>query len=405
MQNYSGKAGKNKRRSLYLLFAKEVKEFLTDIKKWAYIGTLLFVIYWLAYSGNWNIAFAGVTLRYGYIVYVFLVVATYAILKYTGLVRVGEDNAFISLTTPFIILVNLSAAEVPAIEVILTISLIGASYLCYRHNLIRIMKCHDNKCKKNIKWFRNRIRTKYVTLTFYTLNFCLAMYLLIAFAGAIFWPNAPSQLNAYVLFPENIKIETNNDQLKYKRVKTNGKSKEEIVRDNLDKLSPLADTNYSKVSLAEKMEAMQLICNIECSCFGCEEVPEVISDNREDEKKDLLLLGFYSRENDEIWINPQSLYDDRSCTAMRILFHEIAHVIQHEYVENKIDINNAGYIFSSQAKIKAEKWKEEFDHYISGKRDCYNAYKSQECEKDAELYGRENIVLYYKLINSYSKAN
>ena len=363
------------------------------------------VIYYSNYALSIYIAFCDVRLDNCYIEYILLAILLYVLLKFIGVVTVRRDTALISLTIPFIIFVNVRAVKIPVLEFLFVFIIIFFNIFCSVGKIVRLKKIYRDRGWCFSKKITKRIYIGCVGKILYASSFIISIYLYACLLASDFFANVPEQMNALVMFPRYMLIETDNFKLKDETINIEGKSRDELLKEYMEKLIVLSDKHYNKSSVKKKMEALQEVCNIECAYLDCNRVPEVISDDRETTNNGILTLGLYNRKNDEIWIIPDSLYDDKSCAALVILLHEIRHAYQHECVEGSVSGKFSRKTDSVRMDENVAKWAEEFsDKWHNKITENYDEYKNRHYERDADNYGYNTAKIYYRLINNYSSG-
>lgn len=134
---------------------------------------------------------------------------------------------------------------------------------------------------------------------------------------------------------------------------------------------------WETLSEGERLELMQLLCNIECIYYGIS--------HRVPVRFDLLPLdtgGTYDPETDEITLNCYYINHLPFAVSLNSLLHECTHAYQHAMV-NAYQATPEEYrnlVCLRDARV----FQYEFAHYVSGDEDDeFDKYYSQKVERDA----------------------
>ena len=109
-------------------------------------------------------------------------------------------------------------------------------------------------------------------------------------------------------------------------------------------------------------------------------------------------LGYYSSDNNAIYLDTDHILNDSSREVLESCLHECFHVAQGQYADlyNSLDEEYKNMYFLMDAKELAE----EFDSYVNGKSN-YSHYYSQTCESTARSYAKASAQVIYDRIDEY----
>ena len=176
----------------------------------------------------------------------------------------------------------------------------------------------------------------------------------------------------------------------------------DLFEENKNELYKLQDDNYSKLSFEEKLNALQVVINIECSYLGL--YPVQLSSQCLCERD---LAGYYDNSYRIIVIDKEIVECEKYGTeyAVEVLLHEIYHAYEHQCVEamNSLDLSEAAANLKFFRDVKV--WKDEIENYhefegYEAGYESYMAYNEQELEKCAEAYSNQWKDAYMNYIYS-----
>lgn len=109
-------------------------------------------------------------------------------------------------------------------------------------------------------------------------------------------------------------------------------------------------------------------------------------------------LGYYSPDNNAIYLDTGHILNDSSEEVLESLLHECFHVAQGQYADlyNSLDDEYKNMYFL----IDAKEFAEEFDSYVNGKSN-FSHYYSQSCESSARSYAKASTQVIFDRINEY----
>lgn len=169
-----------------------------------------------------------------------------------------------------------------------------------------------------------------------------------------------------------------------------------LLDENKEALLVLQDSRWKEASETERMDALQILLNVEISYFKIS--PLQLQEKEMSEYK----AGYYSSEDQIAYICPDYINSDESFDAMETTIHEGRHHYQYETVkyaeENGIDLSAPIY-------SDIREWKQNYSNYFDkdGEMDAveYLTYKTQPLESDANQYGYDLTLLIHSYINSW----
>ena len=106
------------------------------------------------------------------------------------------------------------------------------------------------------------------------------------------------------------------------------------------------------------------------------------------------VIGSYQSSNRTISVSADFLMKSPGDSVMMTLLHEVRHCYQHQlaYLYQSTSLSEQSLPIFYEARI----FYEEFQHYVEGEsEETLDEYRSQLCEKDAELYSTY-ITSYYQ---------
>ena len=149
---------------------------------------------------------------------------------------------------------------------------------------------------------------------------------------------------------------------------------------------------WGTLSIQEKVDLLQIICDYECKyVLGCE--PVVVYSGLTSRES---VCGEFSSRTRSIVISEQYLQNSDVEDVVETALHETRHAYQHSLVE---------MYFSLETQIKdeyknlfpfqqAKSFAEEFEDYCTGDED-FNKYHAQSVEKDSREWAEQRVEEYY----------
>lgn len=156
-------------------------------------------------------------------------------------------------------------------------------------------------------------------------------------------------------------------------------------RDNLGLLLQFKEDNWKKLSLDEKISAVQLFCNFEADRLGIPQIQVTVKSLNHGSGT----LGEYSDDDGTLCIDLQMVSDTEAEQTIEGVSHETYHAMQYFLIHNAdwgSDASKTAYF------QKARAWKNNTDNYKGAWSDGYDAYSSQPLEKDAFEYAKEETA-------------
>ena len=160
----------------------------------------------------------------------------------------------------------------------------------------------------------------------------------------------------------------------------------------MEQVLKLQPEEYSKLTIDEKMELLQVMADIQGRYLGlARRVTVRTSSLREGEEAN------YSDATAVIQINTDYL-SEKPQKVLEALYHEMFHAAQHQYADiyNQVSAENKKSYFLMDAEIYAY----EIDNYKNGEDDILEYY-SQKCEQDARAHGIIDAQQVYDRIEEY----
>lgn len=165
-----------------------------------------------------------------------------------------------------------------------------------------------------------------------------------------------------------------------------------LLDENKEELMVLKSEKFCKASDAEKLDALQVLLNCECTYLGVEPVTLKMREMEHYE------LGYYQSGGTSVFINPDEIKDAvDSDKCIEIVLHEGRHHMQKKSIDfctsHNVDVTLPIY-----ADIRI--WKENYDtyyEYLEDDSSSYMLYRNQPIEADAYEFG----CSMQKLISAY----
>ena len=166
------------------------------------------------------------------------------------------------------------------------------------------------------------------------------------------------------------------------------------IKNNIDELKKLQDSEWQKLSVQEKLNVLQIVANIEGRvlgistelCVGAKSMPDYV-------------IGQYVVNTDKIYINIDKV---DKCDAEETL-NTICHESYHAYQAKMADVYNN--LSENDKKLKlfkdARKYAENYENYHSSGPKYYD----QPLETDAREYAEDAVDDYYSKIEYYLEGD
>lgn len=171
------------------------------------------------------------------------------------------------------------------------------------------------------------------------------------------------------------------------------------IAENIDTVLLLQEDEWKRLSLDERMDVLQCICNIEGNYLGLSKGIHIYAS-----ELDEYILGYYNNSASTIQISIDLLEVGDPYETLDTVCHEMFHAAQHRYVEiyEGLDDSSKNSYFLYNASVYVD----EFKNYKSGRKtdDIYEYY-GQMCERDARSYAAMSVADYYQKISEYLDQN
>lgn len=177
---------------------------------------------------------------------------------------------------------------------------------------------------------------------------------------------------------------------------------EYTIAGNMDTILLLQEEEWKELSLDERMDVLQCICNIESNYLGLTREIHIYTSKLDDH-----VMGYYNDFTSSIQISIDLLESGDPSEILDTVCHEMFHAAQHRYVEiyEGLDDESKKSYFLYNASVYAD----EFKNYKSGRESedisAIVEYYGQRCEYDARSYAKESVEDYYQRIGEYLKQN
>lgn len=167
---------------------------------------------------------------------------------------------------------------------------------------------------------------------------------------------------------------------------------EDSLAANMEQVLKMQPEEYSKLSVDEKVELLQVMADIQGRYLGLDRRVTVKTSSLENDR-----LGYYRDSTAVIQIDTEHLSDDPQ-SVLETLYHEMFHAAQHQYahIYDQVSEENKKSYFLMDAEIYAE----EIENYVNGENDILEYY-SQKLEQDARAHGIIDAQQVYDRIEEY----
>lgn len=172
---------------------------------------------------------------------------------------------------------------------------------------------------------------------------------------------------------------------------------EDTIETNMDKVLKLQPAIWEKLSTRERIDLLQIVCNIEAHYLGLSDPVVVQGDNLSP-----YTLGAYSDGLKLIRINLNHIENDPVEEVLSTLLHEIHHSYEHRLAEA---FDNTSPEYRNLRVFRdAAHYSNEVNNYINPREDYYG-YVAQHLEMDSEVYAEYGVQEYYTRIEAWNKEN
>lgn len=169
---------------------------------------------------------------------------------------------------------------------------------------------------------------------------------------------------------------------------------EDTIEANMDMVLKLQPAIWEKLNTRERIDVLQIVCNIEAHYLGLNHSVVVQGDNLSP-----YTLGAYSDGLKLIRINLNHIENDPVEEVLSTLLHEIHHSYEHRLAE-AFD-NTAPEYRNLRVYRDAAYYSTEVDDYVNP-RDDYYGYMTQHLEMDSEIYAEYGVQEYYTRIEKWN---
>lgn len=171
----------------------------------------------------------------------------------------------------------------------------------------------------------------------------------------------------------------------------------DILESNMDAVVNLLPSKWERLSTREKINVLQIVCNVECHYLGINDAVTIQGDNLSP-----YTLGTYSDALKLIQINLDHIENDPVEEVLSSLLHEIYHSYEYRLVDA---YNSVTPEYRNLRMFRdATHYSQETDNYINPREDYYG-YMSQRLEMDSETYAEYGVAEYYLRIGDWMEGN
>lgn len=171
----------------------------------------------------------------------------------------------------------------------------------------------------------------------------------------------------------------------------------DVLEANMDAVLNLIPSRWERLSTREKIDVMQIVCNIESHYLGLNDTVTVQGDNLS-----AYTLGSYSDTLKLIQINLNHIENDPVENVLSTLLHEIHHSYEHRLADAYNSVNPE--YRNLRIFRDAMYYSQETGNYINPREDYYG-YMSQRLEMDSETYAEYGVAEYYRRICDWMEEN
>lgn len=173
-----------------------------------------------------------------------------------------------------------------------------------------------------------------------------------------------------------------------------------LIKAYLNELMPLVDGTYNNLSTQEKLDILQIVCNIE-STYNGNSKGNAIALKSLFSNDEVCTKGCFSNSDEKIYLNSDVFDDMSEFEALRVTLHECFHAKQYEQIKILKALPEE---FQDNALLyEAKLYAKEFNDYKSGESgDCFEEYEEQYVERTADSYAYYTAQEYINLIKQYS---
>lgn len=173
-----------------------------------------------------------------------------------------------------------------------------------------------------------------------------------------------------------------------------------LIKAYLNELMPLVDGTYNNLSTQEKLDILQIVCNIE-STYNGNSKGNAIALKRLFSNDEVCTKGCFSNSDEKIYLNSDVFDDMSEFEALRVTLHECFHAKQYEQIKILKALPEE---FQDNALLyEAKLYAKEFNDYKSDESgDCFEEYEEQYVERTADSYAYYTAQEYINLIKQYS---
>lgn len=183
---------------------------------------------------------------------------------------------------------------------------------------------------------------------------------------------------------------------------TSSYGEEYTIAANMDTVLLLQEEEWNNLSLEERMDVLQCICNIEGRYLGLNREIHIYAS-----KMDENLLGYYNDSASSIQISIDLVESGNPYETLDTVCHEMYHAGQARYVEifESLDEDAQRSYFLYDASVYADEFHNYKNARMADDASDYLEYYGQWCEQDAREYAYEAVVDYYSRIDEYLEQN
>lgn len=173
---------------------------------------------------------------------------------------------------------------------------------------------------------------------------------------------------------------------------------EYTIASNMDTVLLLQENQWQELSLEERMDVLQIICNIEGNYLGLNHGIHIYASKLDED-----VLGYYNDSASSIQISVDLLESGDPYSTLECVCHEMCHAGQARYVEifEGLDDEAKKSYFLYDASIYAEEFHDYKNASTTDDASDYIEYYGQRCEQTARNYARAAVSEYYKKISEY----
>ncbi len=169
--------------------------------------------------------------------------------------------------------------------------------------------------------------------------------------------------------------------------------REQLVNDNMDAVLLLREEKWTQLSLAQRVDVLQHIANMEAHDLGLPNELNVKAAELGDS-----IHGCYYDQTRTIYISLARIKESSAHSALSALCHEAFHSYEYRLIDQYSKIDENARDLKMYRRIS--QYAAELSEYTYGNED-FSKYFDQYCEVDSRDYAKKAVSGYYRKISEY----